>query len=265
MKRLHIVGCPRSGTTLIKELLCACFEHDASCDHEMSIFEPVELEGELYFSKQPNDIKQLAHIFTRDEELFVIYMCRDPRAVITSRHRGQPSQFFCNYRVWLECDAAAQHYLGHERFLALRYEDLVSDPDTVQQSIQAHFPFLQQRHLFSQYQCHARPSAEARLAMHELRPISGESVDKWRQHLPRIAEQFQRHPRMSDDLIRLHYEADESWLQQLQGVESQAYSCRYPEKRPRLKEWEKALRVYLKSRKYLRRRRAYNRGSPQAP
>lgn len=253
MKRLHIVGCPRSGTTLLMELVSTCFASAGHCDHEMSIFQSVESTGDIYFSKQPNDIKQLRHIFQRDEQLFVIYMGRDPRAVITSKHRQNLDQYFCNYRVWQECDSAARRYLGHPRFLQLCYEDLVTDPDAVQADIIAHFPFLRRQHLFSEFHLFAQPSDAASRAMNGLRQVSGESLSKWRQHLPRVAEQYHRHPSLADDLVRLGYEPDASWLKSLEGVESKIYPCRYPERREYFKEWEKALRVYLKSRRYLKR------------
>ncbi len=251
MKRLHIVGCPRSGTTLLMELVSTCFASSGFCEHELSIFAPLENPGELYFTKQPNDIKQLGHIFERDAQLHVIYMGRDPRAVITSKHRENPEQYFCNYRVWSECDRAAQNYQGHPRFLALRYEDLVTDPDRVQERIAQQFPFLTRLHLFSEYHLHARPSEASSRAMNGLREVNPDSLQKWRQHLPRIAEQLERHPQLAQDLRRLGYEEDDSWQEALAGIEPVVYPCRYPERRPWLKEWEKSLRVYLKSRRYL--------------
>lgn len=252
MKRLHIVGCPRSGTTLLMELVSTCFANSGFCEHELSIFAPVPVSQGPYFSKQPNDIKQLRHIFHQDPQLHVIYMGRDPRAVITSKHRENPEQYFCNYRVWSECDRAAQAYLGHPRFLSLRYEDLVTSADSVQAGIARHFPFLEQLHPFSQYHLHAAPSAASQRAMNGLRAVNLQSLDKWQQHLPRIAEQLQRRPELADDLLRLGYEADQSWQQLLQDVTPVVYPCRYPERRPLFKEWEKSLRVWLKSRRYLR-------------
>ena len=252
MKRLHIVGCPRSGTTLLMELISTCFASAGYCEHEISVFAPVPANDGPYFTKQPNDIKQLGHIFHRDSQLHVIYMGRDPRAVITSKHRENPEQYFCNYRVWSECDRAAQAYLGHPRFLALRYEDLIASADGLQASIASHFPFLQQLHLFSEYHLHAKPSEASQRAMNGLRAINPQSLSKWREHLPRVAEQLQRRPAMSADLIRLGYECDDSWQQVLQDVEPIRYPCRYPERRPLFKEWEKSLRVWLKSRRYCR-------------
>lgn len=252
MKRLHIVGCPRSGTTLLMELVSTCFTSSGFCEHEMNIFQPPASSGDLYISKQPNDIRQLQHIFHRDPQLYIIYMSRDPRAVISSKHRASPGQYFCNYRVWRECDNAARHYLGHPRFLQLRYEDLVTDPDAVQASIGTYYPFLRQQHLFSEYHRHARPSDASSKAMHGLRQVNRASLDKWREHLPRVAEQYRRHPDLADDLVRLGYEPDKHWLEVLEGIECTVYPCRYPERRAYLKEWEKAMRIYLKSRRYLR-------------
>ncbi len=253
MKRLHIVGCPRSGTTLLMELITTCFDSSGFCDHETSIFNPPDISsGDLYISKQPNDIKQIHHIFPRDQNLHIIYLGRDPRAVITSKHRETPGQYFCNYRVWSECDRAAGRYEGEPRFLRLRYEDMVANPDQLQLAITSQFKFLNQKYRFSEYRQHASPSEQATRAMHGLREVDQRSLDKWREHLPRIAEQLARHPVLTDDLVRLGYEDDQQWLSLLQGVEPQVYPCRYPERRPVLKEWERSLRVYFKSRRYLR-------------
>ena len=52
MKRLHITGCPRSGTTLLMEQISTCFENDGHCAHEQSIFEAVAPSQGLYISKQ---------------------------------------------------------------------------------------------------------------------------------------------------------------------------------------------------------------------
>lgn len=54
--RLHIVGRPRSGTTLLMELMATCFENQVACKHEMSIFTPPTKGSKLYFSKKPTDI-----------------------------------------------------------------------------------------------------------------------------------------------------------------------------------------------------------------
>lgn len=254
VKRIHVVGCPRSGTTLLMELISTCYHSAGFCEHEISVFAPVPVSGadSVYFTKQPNDIKQILHIFPRDENLHIIYLGRDPRAVITSKHRENPEQYFCNYRVWKECDLAAQRYKDEPRFLFLRYEDLIADPDGVQRCINDHFSFLRQRHLFSEFQQHAKPSSASARAMNGLRDVNADSLRKWQQHLPRIVEQMSRHPALAEDLIRLGYEPDRTWTSLLDDVKGEVLPCRYPERRATLKEWEKSLRVYLKSRRYLK-------------
>ena len=253
LKRLHITGCPRSGTTLLMEQMSACFENDGHCEHELSIFATGGRSEGLYFSKQPNDIKHLGHIFHRDDALYVIYVLRDPRSVITSKHGAASNQYFCNYRVWRDCERAAANYLGHPRFLRLRYEELVADPDRVQAIIQAHFPFLVQRHAFSEFEKFARPSNASEQALGGVRKVDRASLSKWQQHLPRLAHQLKLYPALGDDLIRLDYEVDRQWLQLLASVKAQEFPCRYPERSQTLKQWETSLRVYLKSRRYLRR------------
>ncbi len=75
--------------------------------------------------------------------------------------------------------------------------------------------------------------------MNGLRAVNKESLQKWHAHLPRIAAQLAVPPAIAQDLIRLGYEADEGWLQLLKGVEAKQFPCRYPERKPYLKDWER--------------------------
>lgn len=265
MKRVHIVGCPRSGTTLLMELLSTCFSSDGYCEHEMSIFKDIPKEtiedksAALYFSKQPSDIKHINHIFFRDSQLFVIYLTRDPRAVMASIHRQNTQQYFCNYRIWKDCDGAAQVYQDHPRFLYLRYEDLVADPDKCQAKIEHQFDFMRRKFRFTEFEQHAQPSTQAERAMNGLRAVNTQSLSSWMQHLPRIKQQLQSNPELARDLQRLNYEVDEQWCQMLENIEPEDFPCRYPEQAPYFKELEKNVRIWLKSKRYLRKLAKKNR------
>jgi len=155
--------------------------------------------------------------------------------------------------VWQDCERAAASYSGHPRFLRLRYEDLVADADRVQSRIQAHFPFLTQRYAFSEFEKFARPSNASQQALGGVRRVDRGSLSKWQQHLPRVAHQLRLHPALGDDVVRLGYQQDDQWLQLLAGVEAREYPCRYPEQARTFRQWETSARVYLKSRRYLRR------------
>ena len=83
-----------------------------------------------------------------DPEFYVVYLLRDPRDVIVSRHAKDDSRYYVNVRVWRELDTIARRVDGHERFLTLKYEDFVSDPDRVQDAICRRFTWLERRHDF---------------------------------------------------------------------------------------------------------------------
>ena len=256
MTRLHIVGCPRSGTSLLLELLATCFENDGHCAHELSLFDPPPIHSGLYISKQPTDIRRLRTVFPRDERLHILYISRDPRAVVTSMHAEHPGLYFCNYRVWKDCQLAAGNYRGHPRFHSLRYEDLVTHPDAAQDELASRFPFLRKRHAFRDFHEHAVTDKAALRAMNGLRPISTDDLQGWRRHLPRLAQQLQRWPGMARDIVALGYEPDDSWWTGLDGVRPREFPCRYPDSRPVLREWETTLRTWWRSRRYLRQIKA---------
>lgn len=252
MKRLHIVGCPRSGTTLLMEMASTCFQSSGYCAHEMSIFKEPDEPYELYFSKKPSDIKIIQPILEADPGLYVIYLVRDPRAVIASRHRSLPGKYFCNLRAWRECDQAAQAIGQHPRFLSLRYEDLVADADATQATIMQAFGFLEKRHAFSEYHLHSQASGKSKNAMHGLRPVSQDKVAAWREQLPRIKEQMQRHGGLQEALQRLGYEPNDSWQSELSDIVPEFTPSRYAESESGLRRLARRFRNWRKIRRKLR-------------
>ena len=119
---------------------------------------------------------------------------------------------------------------GHPRFLELRYEDFVSDPDGVQEKIAANFPWLEKRHKFSDYHEYAEVSEKSKLAMNNVRPIAPTSVGVWRKNLARIKAQQMTHGSLTPDLIECGYETSADWEQLLRDVEPDFSRSRYPEK-----------------------------------
>ena len=251
MKRIHITGCPRSGTTLMMELMRTCFQNDGYCEHEMSIFEQPEDHLEVFFSKQPSDIRRIKPLLHADVNLYVINMVRDPRAVITSIHKNFPGMYFCNFRVWNECNQKALQLMRYHRFLQVRYEDLVFAPDHVQNDIQTAFLFLAKEIPFSEYHSFAKPSSDAKTAMGGVRKIASDRIDNWKQHLPRIKFEYEQHPEMVDVLIKLGYESDREWLRQTDHVVAEKGKCRYPDHANKLKAVESKIRNGVKILKYI--------------
>ena len=228
-KHLHIVACsPRSGTTLLHEVMVTCFKVDRHYDHELR-FNLVEgQDGQIVITKRPKDTMYMSAVID-DPELYVIYLLRDPRDVIVSRHGKDQGMYYSNIRLWRELQAYARAIVDHPRFLQLRYEEFVSNPDAVQQQIMTRFPWLQKRHDFSAYHEHADVSEKSKLAMNDVRPITPSSVGKWRQNLARIKAQQLVHGSLTPDLIACGYETSADWEQLLADVQPDFSRSRYPE------------------------------------
>jgi len=252
-RRIHVVGSgPRTGTTLLTELLACCFELDGACEHELSIFRKPEDEFETFLSKDPGDVLVAASLLEIDPALWILHMVRDPRDVVVSRHGRDPEHYWTNLRIWKFGRRAARRAEGHPRFLTLRYEDLVRQPDAVQDEIARFLPFLERRNAFSEFHRLARPSSDALDALGELRPLSSESIGTWRAHKPRLAAQLARHGPIDRDLVELGYELDASWRDALVGVEPDHEESHFPERQPIRRRVRRALRRRRKVRAYRR-------------
>jgi len=255
-KHLHIVACsPRSGTTLLHEAMVTCFRFDQHYDHERRFNLVSGSPGETVLSKRPKDTLYMPAVMD-DPELYVIYLLRDPRDVIVSRHGKDGQIYYSNVRLWRELHGAARKLAGHPRFHVVRYEDFVTEPDATQRELVHKFRWLEQIHSFSRYHEHAQVSAQSALAMHAVRPIAPTSVGVWRKHLGRIKGQQQLHGSLTPDLIECGYEASADWERILDGVELDFSKSRYPEKVPALLRWTRSLDAMRKVASYRRARRS---------
>ena len=218
--RIHITGAARSGTTLMLALMLTCFDIDGGCTRETRLWRAPVRGRRVVLTKQPQDEKLSLFLARRDPRLHVIYMLRDPREVIVSRHGSAPGRYWTNLRAWCQSIEPARPWFGHSRVHVVRYDSLAREPDTVQRELAAAMPFLQPVHPFSRFQEIAElQEPQWRRAMGSIRSISPESLGGWHQHLPRLKAQLLRHGDISEELIRLGFEKDERWLELLAGVE----------------------------------------------
>jgi len=230
-KHLHIVACsPRSGTTLLSEAMVTCFKIDKHYDHEVRFNLASADDGQILVTKRPKDTMYMPTVIDDDPEIYVIYVMRDPRDVIVSRHAKDKSVYYSNIRLWRQMHACAKQMAGHERFLEIRYEDFVRDPDETQQLITEKFPWLEKIHNFSEYHEHAQISEKSITAMHSVRPIAPTSVGVWTQHPGRVNGQQMIHGSLTPDLIECGYESTADWEQVLDSAEPDFSRSLYPEK-----------------------------------
>lgn len=229
MKRIHIVGAgPRTGTTLLAEAMRACFAIDAVERHEAPLSRHRRRAG-VYLTKMPGDIPIVEPRLRIDRHFNVIAIVRDPRDAVVSRHARLPHLYYTPLRLWKAHIAYMRRLRGHKRFVLIRYEDLVHDPDAVQDFIAERLPFLRKTGSFSRFHEVAEPSKKSLTALGGLRAINNSSIGTWREHLPRLAGQLAQHGAITDELIEFGYESDDRWLALLDGIEPNLTPSHHPE------------------------------------
>ena len=221
MKHVHIVGMsPRTGTTLMSELMINCFEFDGWPRHEQSIFLAPTPKVARLCSKNPSaeDVEIAAMALRKSPARWNLAMVSDPRDVMGSRHKLKPDMYWTSLgriRPQVEQLMAA---MALDRVVVVKYEDLVTYPDAVQKRLMAQIDFLEKRADFSQFSTLAKPSHAASRALGGVRPISTASVWNWKQHLPRIKGQIERYGYMTEMLRVLDYETDLDWTSCLECI-----------------------------------------------
>jgi len=126
MQRIHVVGSsPRSGTSLLMEMMINCFEIDLYPEHEARLGKCPPGKGKIFLTKSPKDIVIVDKSLKIMKNLHVIYMMRDPRDSAASFHRNFKGQYYGDFRYWKNFLPYYEKVKNHPRFLHLKYEDLV--------------------------------------------------------------------------------------------------------------------------------------------
>lgn len=229
MKRIHVVSTgPRTGTTLIAELLNSCFDIDQYCGHEARVFsEPAE-KGNVFLTKYPS-LLDTGIPLRLNNRLYIVCILRDPRDSCVSKHGNSPDQYWGGLKYWKKELPYWRKLKAHPRFVTIKYEDLVNEPDRVQEQIEEALPFLVKRERFSNYHKLASPGDRSIKAMSGIRKISNSGIGKWKEHLPRVKAQLEIHGSIAQDLIELGYENNEKWTDLLRNVEPDYSPSNRPE------------------------------------
>lgn len=198
------------------EAMRGCFAIDAFHAGEVRL-EARATGATVHLTKHPNDLSRVGPRLLMDPRLYVLCMVRDPRDIIVSVHWPSPDRYFVSADQVLEGATRLRRLAPHARFIPIRYEDLVTDPSGVQRAIESRLPFLTRVADFREFHRVVDDiTVGVRKDLRGLRPIDADSVGNWRRHLPRVADQ--RHP-LTEALVALAYESDDTWERALDGVE----------------------------------------------
>lgn len=252
-KQIVICGFPRSGTSLLYNMLAAALPDFARDAFEASALASIwRFEDRL--SKLPLDVlrmEELARCNVHAKTLHVIAPLRDPRDLVTSVHPNVPNDYFigweASYRVGLgeagapqpvmpgigRIESALQALARDPRFdlVRVRYEDLVRNPDAVERRLAEHLGLAFQVHLADFHRegerlpyrydaSHLRSGADPTLAREEA-PLDVSRIGRWREpaHRERIRDQFGEHPELLTLVRAWGYEEDDVWFAAYAGVD----------------------------------------------
>ena len=221
--RAHLVICgfPRSGTTLLQLMVqtavpeARCFGRErwglGAAQRHWPGRHP------YLITKRPDDIFWIdeirefyATLGTRTQSRFVICV-RDPRAVLTSRHELNKSDYWVSVDRWR---ATYDHYRYASRFsdvCVIDFRDLIIDIALVQRrmtqlvgwTVSANFEDFYTR----------VPEDFDTTALNGVRSLDARVLERWgrSEHKERMRYLLREMPELPARVIEMGYEADDSW------------------------------------------------------
>ena len=257
-ERIHIVGPPRSGTTLMQALFATGFDIDGVTAHEEGLWRRRPRGERILLTKCPGDEVLAPLLLPLDRHLWFVFMLRDPRDVVVSEHGQEPGKYWSNLRVWREALQFHAKMKHHPRFVVVRYEDVVSRPDAIQEELVRRMPFLKPAVPFSRYheylEDHVSTSEQFNRAMRGVRPVTPDSIAAWRDHLPRVKAQLALHGGIAAELVEMGYERDNSWQTQVDNVPHDQAECLVPDQLPSRRRVQHVIRRWMRTIRYVYRR-----------
>ena len=213
-----IGGCGRSGTTLLLSILAAhpdifaiphesvalvnwetssqnqkkakCHLYPARIDrlYRHLLVKRIPPRNRRWCEKTPRNIHHVENILQYWDKAFFINIIRDPRDVLTSRHRNKPGEYWVSLNRWVKDVSRGLEFKDHPRVFTVRYEDLVQDFE----------PTIQKLCAFMEMECgpnilswHTHTTVRKNRAWEgKVVKLHTKSVQKWKlpEHAVRLAQ-----------------------------------------------------------------------------
>lgn len=207
INRIHIIGCARSGTTMLHYAMCA-FKNVYLSNKEAHVwnkpdkneifkilYDSIFLKNKIhYITKRPagwyekEKIQYLLDI-TLKYRISIIYLIRNPRDVLTSKHALKEDMYYVSPEKWLNSIQAGYLIMNalknYNKFLIIRYEDLVKETNYVTNKLQINFNLEMKDGIDTLSRLrhnllHSRGVDDGMLPyMHKLRDFDNNSIGKW--------------------------------------------------------------------------------------
>lgn len=146
LKAILIIGCPRSGTTLLQQLVATCYAGVWTPESPELSPTPHAIEHMMPRDPRPDaalfKVPQLPLAFPDEmvnllaQGTYVVNIVRDPRSMLTSRQKGE--MYFqdrpLGERMWRKASSVVYKLqtMEYARATAVKFEDLLERPADVQ-------------------------------------------------------------------------------------------------------------------------------------
>ena len=178
--RILICGCARSGNTLMFSLINTGFENIVKVKGgpwgEQVPKEAVE--GKVVVGKFPRKASRLYKLMADD--LGIIYMMRDPRDVLVSKHFERPRTYWTSVERWIRTATVALEYKDHPNVLLLKYEDLITKPNKAQKAMAEKFNLEAARKFEDCYESFDTKDKYNAKTMNGIRPLDKSRIGAWK-------------------------------------------------------------------------------------
>lgn len=232
----HIVVCglPRSGTTLLYLMLMNTVENFVFYNREISVLNTYKW-ARFQCTKCPMDVSRLATVYRNFSDIHPILCMRDPRSVMCSVHANSEGRYKMNWDSRLVTGNDGVYGIsqgeGTKYFLDLIiqvqkqfsdvqttvfYENLISDPDSVQADIEDRMG-LPMKYRFSSWNNEAMRAVPAKLTyqLNGVRSIDKTRIKSWREYPERMKQIINDcGDELQEYLEIFGYEKDAEWMKQ---------------------------------------------------
>jgi hypothetical protein len=206
IQRIHIIGCARSGTTMLHYAMAA-FADTILYDSESGIWAYPSLSECFGLALDRTSPRRTRYLVTKrhygwflDEEiekliysahrhqLLLINIVRDPRDVLTSHKRGSRDGFYVELERWQKSVEASTVVLnalqGCASLLTLRYEDVINAAEPTAALLQERFGLRLRPHVRSWANLQDNVATlgqrtDRAQAMHGVRNFDPGSIGRW--------------------------------------------------------------------------------------